>query len=360
MIHRGSTDRRARSRLALTSTRVGAALCLAASPWAATLSAQATPPNRRDVTMSRLESEIARLARIAGGTVGVAGVHVESGREVYLAKGELFPMASTFKVPVAVQLLTRVDRGEIRLDSMVTLRPGDLHPGSGMLSELLDDPGVTLSLRNLLELMLLISDNSATDLVVRMAGGSSAVTARMREIGVSGVRVDRPTIRLIGDFIGVSLPSDTTPLKLFTELSDAVSDSAKKVAAAAFEADPRDTATPEGMARLLEKIWRKQVLSPSSSELLLDIMRRSTTGVDRLKGMLPPGTEVSHKTGTIGGTTNDAGIITLPDGAGHVIAVVFVKASAKTIPERERAIAQIARALYDAFYYGASAPPARR
>jgi beta-lactamase class A len=78
-------------------------------------------------------------------------------------------------------------------------------------------------------------------------------------------------------------------------------------------------------------------------------MRRCRTGEARLKGMLPLGTEVAHKTGTIGGTTNDVGIITLPDDGGHVAITVFVKSSEKEASVRERTIAEVARAVHDFF-----------
>ena len=110
-------------------------------------------------------------------------------------------------------------------------------------------------------------------------------------------------------------------------------------------------------ARLLTRIWRKEILRPETSDLLLDIMLRSTTGVDRIKGLLPPETPVSHKTGTIGGTTNDAGIVTLPGDTSHVVTVVFVKASDKETPERERAIAHIARTIHDYFLFNPAPPP---
>ncbi|MEJ7809478.1 MAG: class A beta-lactamase [Gemmatimonadaceae bacterium] len=319
------------------------------------VSAQAAPP-RADAGLARLEAEMARLATIGGGTVGVAAVHLETGREAYLNRGVAFPMASSYKVPIAVQLLSRVDAREIRLDSMIAVQPGDLHPGSGTLTELFDDPGVSLSLRNLLELMLLISDNSATDMVLRTAGGPGLVTARMGTLGVRGVRVDRPTVRLIGDWIGIEgLTRDDIPPARFDSLARAVPEAMRKSASATFDRDPRDTSTPEGMVRLLEKIWRKQALSAASSEILLDIMRRCTTGPERIKGMLPPGTVVRHKTGTIGGTTNDIGIIDLPDGAGHLAIAVFVKGSDKDVTIRERAIAQISRAAYDYFAFNPGA-----
>jgi beta-lactamase class A len=334
--------------------RVALAFTTAASVLAPRISAQAparAEASRPDPGLQRLERELARLATIAGGTVGVSVRHLETGREAHLNRSLAFPMASAFKLPVAVQLLTRVDRREIRLDSMITIQPGDLHPGSGTLSELFDDPGVVLSVRNLLELMLLISDNSATDVVLRVAGGPARVTERMRALGIDGVRVDRPTVRLIADWVGVRLASDDISPDQWRELSRATSDSSRRVASEAFDVDPRDTSTPEGMASLLTKVWRGEALSRESTTLLLDILRRVSTGADRLKGLLPPGTVVRHKTGTIGGTTNDVGIIELPDGAGNVAIAVYVKGSTKDVPVRERAIAQIARAAYDYFLF---------
>lgn len=310
-------------------------------------------PAQQDPGLARLEREITRLATLAGGRVGVGAVHLPTGRTLYLNGDERFPMASSYKVPIAVQLLTRVERREVRLDTMIALQPSDLHPGSGTLTELFDDPGVILSLRNLIELMLLISDNSATDLVLRTAGGPGAVTARMSALGLDGIRVDRPTMALIADWIGVRrLPpeSELTPAG-FRDLARDVPDSVRAQAAQAFNTDPRDTATPRAMSTLLARLWRREILKDSSTVLLLDIMRRSTTGAGRIKGMLRPDVEVAHKTGTIGGTTNDVGIMTLPDDAGDVAVAIFVKESELDVEERERAIAHIARAVYDYFAF---------
>ena len=329
---------------------IALAACLA-SPLAAQ---SASRPSTADPNLGRLEAEITRLANIAGGKVGVAAIHLETGREVVLNRGEPFPMASTYKVPIAVQLLTRVDSGAFRLDSMITLRPSDLHPGSGTLTQLFDDPGVSLSVRNLLELMLLISDNSATDVMLRTAGGGGPVNARMRALDVSGISVDRPTLNLIADAIGVkNLPpeSELTP-RAFGALSRAVSPDAQKAAAEAFYKDRRDTSTPEGMAKLLETIWRGKALSKANTELLLDIMRRCETGPNRIKGFLPVDVVVRHKTGTLGiGVANDVGLIELPNGAGTLALAVFVKESTRSAELQERAIAQIARAAYDYFLF---------
>ncbi|MGH9962181.1 MAG: class A beta-lactamase [Pyrinomonadaceae bacterium] len=322
-------------------------------------SAQTPDANSSRSTLPRLEREIARLAKGAGGVVGASAVHLQTNRRVSLNGSERFPMASTFKVPIAVQLLTRVDKGEVQLDQMIQLQASDLHPGSGTLTDLFNQPGMALSVRNLMELMLLISDNSATDVCLRLAGGPEAVTARMRAAGINGIDVNRSTTRLIADWVGVTQlpPESEWSQALFRKLSEAVKPEERKAAAARFDADPRDTATPDAMLVLLERISRKDLLKPASAELLLDIMRRCRTGEARLKGMLPLGTEVAHKTGTIGGTTNDVGIVTLPENTGSVAIAVFVKSSDKEVSARERTIAEIARAVHDFFLFQPSPAP---
>lgn len=323
------------------------ALLTMAAPLA--IRAQQPDPNLR-----RLESEINRLTSIAGGKVGVGIIHLETGRELFVNRSEPFPMASTFKVPIAVELLTRVQAGTVRLDSMITLRPSDLHPGSGTLTALFNDPGVALSVHNLLELMLLISDNSATDIMLRTAGGGTAVNARLASLGISGISVNRPTIELIADAIGVKGlgPESGWTLARFDSLRRPLTDADARAAAAEFYRDRRDTATPEGMARLLAKISRGEALGPERTAQLLDIMLRCETGAARLKGLLPPGVSVRHKTGSLGiGVANDVGIIDLPDGAGRLVVAVFVKESTRDVAAQELTIAQISRAAYDYFSF---------
>jgi beta-lactamase class A len=309
-----------------------------------------------DRVQKRLDTELARFAGNAGGTLGLCAVEIETGTRISHLGAEPFPMASAFKVPIAVQLLTRVDRRELSLDRMIPLESADLHPGSGILADRFGRPpgaapGISLSVRRLLELTLLISDNSAADLCLGLAGGPAAVTDRMRRLGIAGIRVDRPTAWMIADIDGVDMPRDrpwSTPA--FERRAAAISPEKRSASAHTFDHAPRDSATPDAMADLLARLWSGTALSESSRRLMLDIMARCETGPHRIQGLLPAGTEVEHKTGTIGLSSNDVGFIGLPGGR-HLAIAVFLKSSDRGPDVRDRAIAEAARTVYDLFAF---------
>lgn len=321
-------------------------VCLLAAYAAALAPGAATDPS-----LARLEQQMEYVSHATDGVVGVNAVHVESGRQVSLHGNEGFPMASAFKLPVAVQIMSMVDDGRLTLDKMVSLTPQDLHPGSGKLTELLFHPGVSLSVANLLELAIVISDNTAADLLLREAGGPSAVTAKMRTLGLPGIRIDRSTAFLISDWQGAkNLPPESQwSREIWDKLYDAVPERDHMRARRAEMTDPRDTATPNDMTQLLLRLWRGDILKPESTHVLLDMMERCQTGKSRIKGLLPQGTDVEHKTGSLGGVANDIGFIMLPGAAGHIAISVFTKSSTKPEDAAERAIAEIARTVYDYF-----------
>jgi beta-lactamase class A len=313
---------------------------------AGTLAVAATDP-----ALAGLEQQVEYVSHATDGTVGVDAIHIESGRQVSVRGAESCPMASAFKLPVAIQILSLVDDGKLTLDKMVPLAPPDLHPGSGRLTELFFHPGVSLSIANLLELALVISDNTAADLLLREAGGPSAVTGKMRALGFPGIRIDRSTALLISDWQGAKgLPPESQwNREMWDRLYDAVPQSDHMRARKAEMSDPRDTATPGDMTRLLLRLWKRDILTPESARVLLDMMARCQTGKSRIKGLLPQGTDVAHKTGSLGGVANDIGFITLPGDAGHVAISVFTKASNRPEDASEKAIAEIARTVYDYF-----------
>jgi beta-lactamase class A len=307
----------------------------------------------------KLEQELARIEPLSGGTLGIAATHIESGRTVFYKADEQYPLASTYKVPIAVQALTLVEQGKLDLDKLVVWDTTDLHLGSEAFL-LFRKPGFALSVRNMLETMLILSENNSTDWMLKLAGGGEAVTQRLRSAGINDVRVDRPTAEIIANPYGITdIWTDGKFSRAkweaqFAKLSQARQDSS----AYYYAADPRDQGSPRGMMTLMLKIWKSELLKKETSAYLLDIMYRCETGKARIKGILPPGTRVAHKTGTYAGTTNDVGIIDLPDGS-HVAIAAYVKKSAKVSgPDLEAAIAQASRAVYDYFLYsGPTASP---
>jgi len=335
--------------------KVAAALCLAVAAgigpsvaWAGPSAAKATA-GEADAARARLAREIARLAAQTDGTVGVAVKRSGSAAPaVMLNAGTTFPMASTFKIAVASTILSRVDRGELKLDSMVAVDPSIVVNSDG-IADMLPHPGISLSIYNLLELMLTRSDNTATDVLTAQAGGPGAVTAWLRQAGVTGQRVDADTAHLIYRALdiepGKGSFAETIEAAFAADPGKREMDE-KRLPNRPFNADPRDSSTPEAMLDLLLRIDAGTALSPESTKVLMGIMERCHTGVKRLKGLLPVGTVVAHKTGTLMSIANDVGLITLPDG-GRLAIAVFVKGDTKGMDVQERVIADIARAAYD-------------
>jgi beta-lactamase class A len=304
-----------------------------------------------DPSLARLQQQIEFLARTTDAVVGVSALHIESGRYVSVRGTEQFPQASAIKVPIAVQIMALADEGKLTLGQMVTLKPADLHPGSGRISELLFHPGVALSIENIMELAIVISDNSAADLMLRAAGGPEAVTARMKVLGLNGIRVDRSIAVMLADWGGIkALPPESEWTRdMWDRLFDAVPQSEHMAARRLQTQDPRDTATPADMTKLLARIWKKDLFSPVYATKMLDVMERCQTGKARIKGLLPQGTDVAHKTGTVGGVVDDVGVITLPGRGGHVALSIFTKGSSRPEEVSEKAVAEISRTVYDYF-----------
>lgn len=301
-----------------------------------------------------VRAEIANISKSIDGVVGVAAWRLDGrGARVLVNADQQYPMASTFKVPIAGTVLSQVDSGRLKLDQLVPVDPNMVVDSEG-LAETFHHPGVSVSVENLLELMLTVSDNTATNMLEKLVGGPAVVTQWVRSQGIAGLRVDRDTAGMIRDFYGLP-PGPSFPASLEAGLkSNPNLEEKGDKPDAAFDNDPRDTSSPTAMAELLERIYTGKALSPSSTNLLREIQERNTTGKARIRARLPQGTTVAEKTGTIGGTVNNVGVISLPNNAGKLIVAVFIKKSSKPVEDRERVIADISRALYD--YYLFEAP----
>ena len=271
-------------------------------------------------------------------------------------------MASAFKLPLAVYLFALVDRGLLQLDQVIEVHPSDISPGSGLIQSVLFHPGLHLSIANLLELTLVISDNTASDVLLRLVSGPRMVTQFLHEHGLSDIRLDRFTKQLVADKYGLSeiASPDDWSLERFRARFNQLTPAELSAAAAAFSNDERDTMTPAAMTTLLVKLATVDVLTPNHRALLLAIMQRCQTGAGAIKGMLPPEVQVAHKTGTLSEVVaNDVGIITLPDNAGHLAITVCVKspdAQSDATSACQRVIAQSSRAVYDYFRFRSKAP----
>ena len=265
------------------------------------------------------------IAAQADGTVGAAAWHLGSGRHVSVHGGDRFPLASVCKLPIAIHILALVDEGKLTRPSMIEVLPADVTLNTSDVGHRWPRQK-RFPLDELLAVMVAHSDNTAVETLYRIGGGSPAIMARLRTWHLDGIRIDR-TEKQCG--------------------RDAARDMR------AFIADPRDSATPDATAGLLNRLYRGELLSAESTARLIAIMETTTTGPGRIKGLLPPGAVVAHKTGTTGtsgrlnGSTNDVGVITLPQNAGNLAVAVYFKGSTRDLAARERVIAKIARAAFD-------------
>ena len=283
-----------------------------------TATAEGTP-SAELASLDSLRSQIARAAAPARGRVGVFATLLGTDQEVVLAADERFPMQSVFKLPLAMTVLAAVDRGDLALDQAVRVTPADF-VSDRQHSPIRDrNPGgVTLPLRDLLRAAASESDGTAADVLLGLVGGPEAVTAFVRGLGVDGLTV-------------------------------AVTE---KDMARDPQAQFQNWATPEGAAAVLRALDEGRGLSSDSRGHLLRLLTETPTGPNRIRGRLPEGTPVAHKTGTsrtvdgVTAATNDVGIVTLPDGR-RVALAVFVSDSPANDAARDRVIADVARAAYD-------------
>jgi beta-lactamase class A len=277
----------------------------------------------------------------AQGRFGVSARDLTTGEELGINSTEVFPLASVFKIPVLVELFRQADAGRVDLDRRLEFAADDRAPGSGVLRELV--PGFALTIRDYALLMIILSDNSATDKVLRAIGAAN-VTPCMRELGLRSTWVSRSCAQILGSLAGIG-SERPTPDEV-TEILARLGDGRYNPNTWAYaETDENNASTPAEMVDLLELIYRGRAASPAACRAMLSIMRKQ-----QLKGriplLLPPGVVTEHKTGTLPGVVNDAGLIYVTKD--HVCALaVFSKGGADRARGPE-VIGQVALAVYEA------------
>lgn len=277
----------------------------------------------------------------AQGEFGVAVTQLESGETAGHQADQLFQMASVFKIPIIVTLMRDVDAGKLRLDQRVTLRYEERVPGSGVLQEL--DSGAALTVKDLAMLMTIVSDNYATDMLINLVGLEN-IEAHMRELGLMNIYLPQTTWQLLNRCVGMEEPSPSPAGFAEFERREETGDY-ELLFDVGEPTTANNVASPADLNRLLTMVAKKEILSEASCDLILDILRRQQYN-SRLPLLLPEGTKVAHKTGTVNGVVNDAGIIYLPDGRGS-IAISVLSRNVAEKQAAERTIAQVARAVYD-------------
>lgn len=267
-------------------------------------------------------NKLEEIAADAKGRVGAGIMLAETGESSWLNPEERFPMQSVYKLPIAMAMLSKVDAGLFSLDSMILVKKEDLI-GKRMYSPIRDqNPGGNfyMSLRDLVRYAVSKSDGTASDVLMRLSGGPKGVMKYLSDLGIKDIHV------------------------LNTEKQMGEDNSLQY----------KNSSTPREAIRLLLLLEKGGLFKTETDKLLLSDMTEASTGINRIKGMLPKGTLTAHKTGTSGTekgitpATNDIGIVRLPDGR-HLIAAVFVSDSKAPDNVRDSVIARIARAGWDKY-----------
>lgn len=240
--------------------------------------------------LAGLERVLSLLIAERSGDYGIAALDLRDGSTVSVNGDIPYPMASTVKLAIAGAYLAEVDQGRRSLGGMVAGRPA----------------------AKVLELMIVRSDNIAADQLLAALGGPAAVQQWLWSQKITGIRIDRTIAQLLRE--------------------------------RGHLADSKDVATPVAMVMLLNKLDNGAVLTAQSRNFLLELMSRCATGTRRIRALLPAGTRVEDKTGTLDGVTNDVGFITMPDGR-RVAVAVFARGGR----DRQPVIAEVSRAIYDRF-----------
>jgi len=330
--------------------------------------------------MARPEGAHDRIAAVAGelgGTVGVAARNLASQAGVFVNADVCFPMASCFKVPVMVEVMRQVDAGTLRLDDRLTLCEADKSPGSTLIH---CHEGLRPSVRDLLYLMITLSDNTATDMLWRRAGLGS-VNQTMRSLGLGAIDCSMPNREYFliecgaGDewrgLDGGQTVQKWLELEARGERRDALArvlEENARLSGASFQHlyDERwgldesagwddafavdqaldNQGSPRDMAELLAMIAESRCASTPSCRLMIEVLSRQESR-DKIPSGLPNGLLVANKTGGVTGTSNDAALVYTPSGA-PIVMVVYCKGMDEQACRRApAAIAAIAAELYE-------------
>jgi beta-lactamase class A len=303
-------------------TRISVAAVLAATivaliPVGAQQPQQPPPPQR-------LRAAIERTTRSVNATWGIYIKALESGEEIALDADRQMETMSTIKIPLMAEVFEQAKAGKFKLTDKYTFVQADSQPGTGTIQRL--DPGAVMTVKDLITMMIIVSDNTATEVLYRMVGGPEAVNARMDALGLKNTRAR-------------NVPSSWFPaLRAATSTEQFYRDGAH----------PFGLSTPREMGRLLEMMERGTLVDKPSSDLMLQIMRAQLyrTRIPRYV----TGYRIPHKTGDfLPYVGDDVGVL---EAAGRTIVVsIFTGNHYGSGEALENAIGLVAKEVADYFTY---------
>jgi beta-lactamase class A len=266
-----------------------------------------------------LESVLSPLIAAHKGKVAVAVKNLETGESFAFHADEPMVTASLIKFPIMVEAYRQASEKLVDLDKPITLKQADKVPGSGILTAHFSE-GATFPLKDAIHLMIVYSDNTATNLVLDVIGiGSTAQT--MEKMGY---------------------PNTKAHSKVFKRETSVYPERSKQFGIG--------STTASEMVRLAEALYKKQLVSPEASEAMLKHME-ACDDKDKFTRFLPPGTKVAFKTGSLNAAKTAAGIITTPGGPVALCVLTDGNEDQRWVTDNagNRLCADVAKAVFDHF-----------
>jgi beta-lactamase class A len=272
--------------------------------------------------IEKLRQKIQQIASSVDGKLGIAVLDL-AGEDTLTMNGKgHFAMQSVYKFHLGLAVLDQVDKEKFKLDQKILVRKKDLLPNTwSPLREKYPNGEVEVPLSELLQFTVAQSDNNGCDILFNLVGRPKTVDTYIKNLGIKDVAISTTEQEMHQD-----------PKAQFTNWS-----------------------TPWSTVKLLEKFYQKKILSASGHDFMWKTLAEATTGSQKLKGLLPKGTVVAHKSGLSGtdekgltAATNDIGIVTLPNGKHYAIAVFFANTKMAD-KDSDRVIAEVSKAVWDYF-----------
>jgi beta-lactamase class A len=309
---------------------------------------EVAPPPAPEELQARLET----LAKRFREPVGVAVTDVTERWTAQVDGEALYPQQSVSKLWVALAVMQAIDEGKLSLDQTVTMTKDDRSVFYQPITGRLRRGPFEITVADLLHWAITESDNSANDKLIQTVGGPQVVSGMLQAKGLADVRAGDYERVIQTKTAGLAWQPDYGVTWIWKQARERLPDDVRDQAEAAYLSDPGDGAAPAGITHALARLQRGELLSASSTQVMLDLLHETRTGPMRLKAGLTHGWTIGHKTGTgpdwrfgsVG--INDVGLITAPDGHTYAVAVMMRRTRAP-LSARQRFMQAVSQAVVE-------------